>query len=70
MHRFLIAYEDTAVIMYSLNKGREIQKISFSEYDSDKGKALGIEFIGPDCTQFIVGYSTGLICFYKCENKS
>jgi hypothetical protein len=44
MHRMLIAYEETAVIIYSLNKNREIQQINFGENDFDKGKALAIEF--------------------------
>ena len=33
MHRMLIAYEETAVVMYSLNKNRDIQRIMFSIYD-------------------------------------
>lgn len=37
MHRLLIAYENTAVVMFSLNKHKDIQRIEFSEYDSDRG---------------------------------
>jgi hypothetical protein len=45
MHRLLIAWEETAVVVYSLNKDREIQVINFSENDSDKGRALAAEFL-------------------------
>lgn len=33
MHRLLIAYEETAVIVFSLNKNRDIQQVNFSEFD-------------------------------------
>ena len=48
MHRMLIAYEETAVIIYSLNKNREIQQINFGEFDQDKGKALAVEFLSSE----------------------
>lgn len=47
MHRVLIAYEDTAVVVYSLNKDRDIQTVNFSENDSDKGRALAVDFLPP-----------------------
>ncbi len=70
MHRMLISYEETAVIIYSLNKNREIQQINFGEFDMDKGKALAVEFLTPDGEQFLIGFSSGIICFYKAENSS
>ena len=45
MHRLLIAYEETAIILFSLNKNRELQRIHFSAYDQDRGKALALEFL-------------------------
>ncbi len=63
MHRLLIAYEETAVIVYSLNKNREIQRIHFSLYDKDRGKALAVEYVpGTQGNMFFVGYSNGTIC--------
>lgn len=70
MHRILIAFEEVAVVVYSLNKNRDIQQILFSEYDKDKGKALSVEWLPPDYTKFVVGFSTGLICFYKHEKSN
>jgi hypothetical protein len=68
MHRLLIAFEETAVIMYSLNKDREIQKIEFSTFDQDKGRALGVEWMPGD--SFMIAFSTGLLCLYRAEDKS
>eukprot|EP00347_Sterkiella_histriomuscorum_P009845 403339654 len=65
MHRLLIAYENTAVVVYSLNKNRDIQRIVFSQYDQDRGKALSVNFITPECQMFVVGYSSGQLCLYK-----
>jgi hypothetical protein len=31
---------------------------------------LAVEWVGPDYTKFLVGYSSGLLCFYKAENTS
>lgn len=63
MHRILIAYEETAVIVFSLNKNREIQRIHFSMYDKDRGKALAVEYVpGSECNLFFVGYSNGTLC--------
>ncbi|CDW73878.1 syntaxin-binding protein 5-like [Stylonychia lemnae] len=70
MHRLLIAYQNTAIVMYSLNKNRDIQRIHFSMYDNDRGKALAIEFIPPNHEMFVVGYSSGCLCLYKTESKS
>ena len=70
MHRLLLAFEETAVVVYSLNKDREIQVINFSENDSDKGRALAVEFLDTDGEQFAVGFSTGILAFYKAESKS
>ena len=70
MHRLLIAYEETAVVVFSLNKNRDIQHVNFSEFDQDKGRALSVEFVPSDGDCFIVGYSVGLLCFYKSESKS
>jgi hypothetical protein len=69
MHRVLLAYEETSVVVYSLNKNREIQQIEFGNFDEDKGRALAVEWVPPDGEQFIVGYSTGLMCFYKAESS-
>ena len=71
MHRILIAYEETAVIVFSLNKNREIQRIHFSEYDKDRGKALAVEYVpGSEGNLFFVGYSDGTLAIYKSEVKS
>eukprot|EP00347_Sterkiella_histriomuscorum_P007123 403350173 len=70
MHRLLIAYENTAVVVYSLNKNRDIQRIVFSQYDQDRGKALQVNFFTPECQMFVVGYSSGQLCLYKSESKS
>jgi hypothetical protein len=68
MHRLLIAYEESAVIVYSLNKNREIQRVEFSVFDQMKGKSMACEFISDE--QFVVGYSSGMLCFYKTESSS
>ena len=70
MHRILIAYEETAVVLYSINKDKELQKVMFSQFDSDKGRALAVEFVPPDCLTFVIGFSSGILGFYKCEQKS
>lgn len=49
MHRLLIAYESTAIIVFSLNKNRQIQTINLNKQNSERGKALAVEWIGPDC---------------------
>ena len=69
MHRMLIAYEETAVVMYSLNKHRDIQRVVFSEFEQDKGRALAVEFL-PTAEMFIVGYSSGVLRIYNCEGKN
>lgn len=70
MHRLLIAYEETAVIVYSLNKNRDIQQVHFAEFDQDKGFALAVEFANPEGSSFVVGFSSGLLCYYKSESSS
>jgi hypothetical protein len=44
--------------------------IDFIENDSDKGRALAVEWVPPDYEQFVIGYSSGVLCFYKAETKS
>jgi hypothetical protein len=65
MHRILILYEDVAVVVYSLNKNRDLLRIVFSEYDKDKGKALAVEWMPNEYKKFVVGYSSGVIAFYR-----
>ena len=69
MHRILVAFKETALIVYSLNKDRMIQTVNFSQYDADKGRALGVEWMPQAAESFIVGYSSGLLCIYKAESK-
>jgi len=68
MHRLLLAFEDTAVVVYSLNKDRAIQTINFKENDSDKGKALAADFL--DSSRIAVAYSSGVLALYKAESSS
>lgn len=68
MHRLLLAFEDTAVVVYSLNKDRVIQTINFKENDSDKGKALAADFL--DSSRIAVAYSSGVLALYKAESSS
>jgi hypothetical protein len=70
MHRVLLAYESTAVHIFSLNKNRTIQTIDFSRYDRDKGNALSVDFLSNEAEAFIVGYSSGILGFYKTETSS
>lgn len=70
MHRILVAFEETAVIVYSLNKDKYIQIVNFSEFDSDKGRALACEWVPPFYETFMIGYSSGVIGFYKAESKA
>ena len=57
MHRLLISYKDIAVCVFSLNKNTIIQNITMTEqYLLEKGSALAVEWIGPECTEFIVGF--------------
>ena len=75
MHRLLIAYENTAVIVFSLNKNREIRKIDVNpKKDGDKkvrkGKALAVAWCGVECKEFIVGYAYRHIEVYSAESSN
>lgn len=70
MHRLLLCYRSTSLIIYSLNKNRSIQTISFGALDKDKGFALSCDFLSNTGEAFAVGYSSGLIGLYKSESTS
>ena len=66
MHRLLISYKNTAVVVFSLNKNRNVQVIELKE---DQGQALSAEWCIPDCTKFIVGYSTGIFDVFNASDR-
>ena len=66
MHRLLISYKTTAVVVFSLNKNRNVQVIELKE---DQGQALSVEWCIPNCAQFIVGYSTGIFDVFNASDR-
>ena len=68
MHRLLITYKDVAVCVFSLNKNRIIQEITMTQkFSLEKGTALAVEWVGPECVEFIVGFQKGGIDIFKAE---
>ena len=57
MHRLLISYNKVAVVVFSLNKNRIIQQVVMTDkYELEKGSAVAVEWIGPECNEFFVGF--------------
>ena len=69
MHRLLISFSRTAIVVFSINKARNIQTLMIKEKLQEKGKALAVEWIGPECREFIVGFSRGAIEVYQAESN-
>jgi hypothetical protein len=44
--------------------------IKFSEFDADKGRALSVEWLPPNSESLMIGFSCGIIGFFKAENKA
>jgi WD40 repeat protein len=64
MHRLLIAFQNTAIAVFSLNKNRIIQRIMMSQdggAKSPKGRVLAVEWLGPDCKEFVAGFDQNVI---------
>ena len=59
MHRLLICWGSTAVVVFSINKNRAIQTLPVREKMEERGRALACDWIGPECREFIVGYERG-----------
>ena len=72
MHRLLICYYGTAVVVFSLNKNRVIQSVMVNNSNKlgERGKALAVEWIGPECREFIVGFQRGQIEVYRAETNN
>ena len=41
-----------------------------SKFELEKGAALAVEWIGPECNEFIIGFQKGAINIFKAETKS
>jgi len=71
MHRLLISYKDVAVVVFSINKNKIIQTIEItSALELTTGSALAVEWIGPECSEFLVGFQKGPIQVYKAETNN
>ena len=70
MHRLLISYARTAIIVFSINKNRCIQTLMIKDKLQEKGRALAVEWIGPECREFIVGFEKGLLEVYRAESNA
>ena len=72
MHRLLFAYADTGVGVFSLNKNREIRSIKTQGDDTHKkkGKVVAVEWIGPNCSEFIVGFEHKALEIFKAEGSN
>jgi len=65
MHRLLICYGKTAVIVFSINKNRPIQTLSIRDKLEERGKALAAEWVGIECKEIIVGFEKGFIEVFR-----
>ena len=71
MHRLLISYGGVAVVVFSLNKNRIIQQITIdTKMQQEKGDALAVEWMSPECNEFFVGFAKGGINMFKAETNS
>ena len=70
MHRMLISFSQTAVIVFSINKNRPIQTLMIRDKIHERGKALAVEWIGPECKEFIVGFQKGEILIFRAETNN
>ena len=68
MHRLLISYSRSAVVVYSINKNRSIQTVNVKDKLEERGKALAVEWIGSECREFIVGYQRGSLEVYRAAD--
>lgn len=69
MHRLLICYDRTAVVVFSINKNCAIQTLPLKEKMDERGRALACEWIGPECREFIVGFELGKIEVFRAESN-
>jgi len=67
LHRLLLCYSKTSSYIYSLNKNRAIQQVSYGKFDVDKGQAIACEFL--DDEGFAIGFSSGVVGIYRAEQK-
>lgn len=72
MHRLLFAFAKTGACIFSLNKNREIRTVSTSskEIQAQKGLVVSIEWLGPSCKEFVIGFEKGGIEVYGAESSS
>jgi hypothetical protein len=71
MHRLLIAYQSTAIAVFSLNKNRIIQRIMMSQDGPEKvprGIVLAVEWLGPEFKEFVAGFDSNKIQVFKAES--
>jgi Tol biopolymer transport system component len=74
-HRVLIVYNSnlgisSSVVVYSINKQKEIQKINFCSKAQIKslGHSLAASF-SPDSSKICVAFSNGRVLFFKSHKK-
>jgi hypothetical protein len=70
MHRLLFGFADTGASVFSLNKNREIRTVSTANTQAQKGKVVAVEWIGPTCKEFIMGFEKGGLEVYSGEGTS
>ena len=71
MHRVLISYGGVAVVVFSLNKNRIIQQITMdTKIQLERGDALAVEWMSPECSELMVGFQKGGIEVYKAETNA
>jgi riboflavin synthase alpha subunit len=63
MHRLLIAYETTGIVVWSLNKNQALTTLRLSEKVNNNGPCLTVEWYNTN--QFIAGFQDGTIEVYK-----
>lgn len=64
MHRLLIAYERTAIAVFSMNKNRIIQRIMLSPdgpAKTPRGTVLAVEWLGPEYREFVAGFDQNVV---------
>ena len=68
MHRLLLAYETTSVVVWSLNKNKALSVLNAEQLAADKGRVLACEWLGE--VEFIVAFAKGhLEIFYEGAKK-
>ena len=66
MHRLLIAYETTAITLWSINKNIALNQLNIKETITRHGKCLAVDW--NNANEFICGFAKGFIEIYKVGN--